>query len=198
MSKWVMQEPILDIYVPRSFQWYKELLNPLSFDPCNCFLKIWKSTWTLIPKVEAPLGVWTFIPSHFPTFLRAWGVISRLPSWLATLQALALVTNPRLRLQQLGCVWLSSLSTLPCSSFYSWTPPQLPNNGFFNGKNLCHFNFKNSFFTFTPIFCQICHIPFEKQGHLIYNSWKWLPPCSTCKMLNFEGYILVTSDHHLV
>ncbi len=28
---------------PRAFQWYKERLNPLSFDPYNCFLKIWES-----------------------------------------------------------------------------------------------------------------------------------------------------------
>jgi hypothetical protein len=26
-------EPILDIYAPRSFQWYKELLQPWNFDP---------------------------------------------------------------------------------------------------------------------------------------------------------------------
>jgi len=28
-------EPISDIYISISFQWYKELLNPLGFDPCN-------------------------------------------------------------------------------------------------------------------------------------------------------------------
>ncbi len=33
-------EPILDIYVPRAFQWYKKLPKPLSFDPCSCPLKI--------------------------------------------------------------------------------------------------------------------------------------------------------------
>ncbi len=45
-------ESILNIYVPRTFQWYKELLNPLSFNPCNCFLKTlrlqlpkWKLLW---------------------------------------------------------------------------------------------------------------------------------------------------------
>jgi len=26
-------EPISDIYVPIAFQWYKELFNPMSFDP---------------------------------------------------------------------------------------------------------------------------------------------------------------------
>ncbi len=34
-------EPILDIYVPRAFQWYKECFNIMSFDSCNCSLKIW-------------------------------------------------------------------------------------------------------------------------------------------------------------
>jgi hypothetical protein len=33
-------EPILDIYVSRAFQWYNELLNPMSFDPYNLSLKI--------------------------------------------------------------------------------------------------------------------------------------------------------------
>jgi hypothetical protein len=33
-------EPILDIYVPRAFHWYKELLQPLNFDPYNRLLKI--------------------------------------------------------------------------------------------------------------------------------------------------------------
>ncbi len=33
-------EPILDIHVPKAFQWYKELFNPMNCDPCNCPLKI--------------------------------------------------------------------------------------------------------------------------------------------------------------
>jgi hypothetical protein len=93
-------KPSLDIYVPRVFQWYKEILNPLSFDPCNCPLKIWKSTGTQIPKVEAPLGVWRFIPSHFLTLLGTCSVTPELPSCPATLQALALVASPRLGLRQ--------------------------------------------------------------------------------------------------
>jgi hypothetical protein len=62
-------ELILDIYILRSFQWYKKLLNPLSFDPCNWSMKIWESTQTPIPQVEALLELWGFIPSHFPTLL---------------------------------------------------------------------------------------------------------------------------------
>jgi hypothetical protein len=92
-------KPILDIYVPRDFQWYKELFNPLNFDFCNRFLKIWESIGSPTPKVEAPLGVWGFIPSHFPTLSGTWGVTHGLPSWPTTLQALALVASPRPRLQ---------------------------------------------------------------------------------------------------
>ncbi len=50
-------EPILDIHISRAFQWYKELFNPMNFDPWNCHLKIWKSIGTLTPKVGVNLGV---------------------------------------------------------------------------------------------------------------------------------------------
>jgi hypothetical protein len=99
LSKWVMWAH-LDIYVPRSFQWYDELLNPMGFDPYNRFLKIWESIDTLSPKMEAHLGVWRFIPSHSPTFPGAWDVTHGLPLWPTPLKALVLVTNPRLRLRQ--------------------------------------------------------------------------------------------------
>jgi hypothetical protein len=65
-------KPILGIYVLRAFQWYKELFNPMSFDPCNRLLKIQESMGTLIPKMRAHLGVWGFIPLHFLAFLGAW------------------------------------------------------------------------------------------------------------------------------
>jgi hypothetical protein len=39
-------KPISDIYVSISFQWYKELVNPLGFDPYNRPLKIQESTKT--------------------------------------------------------------------------------------------------------------------------------------------------------
>jgi len=60
-------EPILNIYISIAFQWYKELFEPLGFDPCNRSLNIQESTRTPTLKVEAPLGVWGFIPSHFPS-----------------------------------------------------------------------------------------------------------------------------------
>ncbi len=64
----------LDIYVSKAFQWYKELFNPMIFDPCNHPLKFRKSIWTPIPKVGVHLGVWGFIPSHSLAFPRAWNV----------------------------------------------------------------------------------------------------------------------------
>jgi hypothetical protein len=88
----------LDIYVPKAFQRYKEFFNPMNFDPCNRPLKIWKSIETPTPKVGIHLGVWGFIPSHFPTFSRAWNVIPELHFWPAPLPTLALVANPRLGL----------------------------------------------------------------------------------------------------
>jgi hypothetical protein len=56
---------ILDIYVSITFQWCKEIFNPLGFDPYNFSLNIRESIGTPTFKVEAPLGVWGFISSHF-------------------------------------------------------------------------------------------------------------------------------------
>ncbi len=44
-------QPTLDIYVPWAFQWYKELPNPMGFDPCNHSLKIGES-------IETPTSKW--------------------------------------------------------------------------------------------------------------------------------------------
>ncbi len=60
-------EPILDICVLIAFQWYKELFNPLGFDPCNRSLKIRESTETPNSQSESSLGSVRFIPSHFPS-----------------------------------------------------------------------------------------------------------------------------------
>jgi hypothetical protein len=53
-------EPLLDISVPRAFQWYKELFNLVGFDPYNRSLKIWESIVTPTPKKGVHLGVWRF------------------------------------------------------------------------------------------------------------------------------------------
>ncbi len=91
---------ISNIYVSKVFQSYKEFFNPMGFNPYNRSLKIWESIGTPTPKVKIHLGVWGFIPSHSPTLPRAWDVTPGLPSWHATLQALALVMSPKLRLWQ--------------------------------------------------------------------------------------------------
>ncbi len=71
-------EPILDIYILKSFQWYKELLNPMSFNLYNRPLKIQKSIGIPTPKVGTQLGVWRFIPSHSLALLGAWNVTPKL------------------------------------------------------------------------------------------------------------------------
>jgi hypothetical protein len=57
-------EPILDMYVLKSFQWYIERQKPLSFNPWNCSLKFQESIGTPSPKVGVALGVWGFTPSY--------------------------------------------------------------------------------------------------------------------------------------
>ncbi len=91
---------ILDIYVSIAFQWYKKIFKPMGFDPYNCPLKIWESIRTPTSKMVVHLGMWGFIPSHSFALTGALNVTPRLPSWPATLQTLALVTSPRLGLQQ--------------------------------------------------------------------------------------------------
>jgi hypothetical protein len=107
-------KPILDMYVSRAFQWYKEHCKPLRFDPSNCFLKFWESTRTPSPEVGVALRVWVFTPSHFFTFSRVCDVTPRLPlgphpcnafaltfklpsSWPTTLQPLCLGHEPKAR-----------------------------------------------------------------------------------------------------
>jgi hypothetical protein len=92
-------EPILEIDVLKDFQWYKECFNPMSFDPCDRFLKIWESIGTPTPNVGVPLGVWGFIPSHSFALSGAWNVTLKILSWFALLQTLALVASPRLGLR---------------------------------------------------------------------------------------------------
>jgi hypothetical protein len=49
-------EPILDIFVSITFQWYKELFNPMGSDPYNRSLKIQESTGTPTPQSGSSLG----------------------------------------------------------------------------------------------------------------------------------------------
>jgi hypothetical protein len=87
-----------------------ELFNPMNFDPWNRPLKIQKSIGSLTPKVRTHLWMCGFIPSHSPILLKAWNVIHGLHSCPTPLQALALVTSPKLRLRQ------SSFSSLKSDS----------------------------------------------------------------------------------
>jgi hypothetical protein len=109
-------EPILNIYVPRAFAWYKELLNPMGFYPCDRSLKVRESIRTPTPKVGMDLGVWGFIPSHSLTLSGAWDVIPALPSWPAHLQALTLITSPRLGLWH---IWLMFVDKVYSNSFFT-------------------------------------------------------------------------------
>jgi hypothetical protein len=65
-------EPMLDIFVSRTFQMYKKLFNPMSFDLSNHSLEIQDSIRTSTPKVGIHLGMCGFIPSHSFTILRMW------------------------------------------------------------------------------------------------------------------------------
>jgi hypothetical protein len=118
-------------YILRNFEWCKELLNLMSFDPWNYSLKIWKSVRTPSPKMGAHLGVWSFILSHFPTFLGAWNVTHGLHSWLAPLQALALVASLMLRLWHL-LLWDQGLFLQPrhvTTTFSQQQPHRRKNSG---------------------------------------------------------------------
>jgi hypothetical protein len=65
-------EPILNTQVLRNFQWYKEALNSMSFDPSNHFLNIQKSNRTPNPKVGVHVRVCELIPSHFFALSKVW------------------------------------------------------------------------------------------------------------------------------
>jgi hypothetical protein len=54
-------EPTLDIYIPRAFQGYNEIFNPMSFDPYNHPLKIRESIETPTPKMGVHLGMRGFL-----------------------------------------------------------------------------------------------------------------------------------------
>jgi hypothetical protein len=91
-------EPILNIYVSIAFQGYKELLEAMSFDPYNCGLKIQESIWDSNSQHGSSLGS---VKVHSLTLFALLGtceVTLGCPYWPTTLQPLALVASPRLRL----------------------------------------------------------------------------------------------------
>jgi hypothetical protein len=93
-------EPILNIYIPRAFQWFKERHKPLSFDPCNRSLKFWESTGTPSPKWELS---WECEGSLPHTFLHSQECVM----WLLgpqTCNPFALVASPKLGLRHLRII----------------------------------------------------------------------------------------------
>jgi hypothetical protein len=105
-------EPIINIYVSIAFQWYKLLLKPLGFDPCNHSLNIWESIGTPPPKVEALLGVWRFIPH---TFLHSWA------SLLArNLASPCLGHEPKARVVTKLLTYFTSLTHLTMFFLHGW------------------------------------------------------------------------------
>jgi hypothetical protein len=84
-------EHILDIYVSITFQWYKDFFESIGFWPLQSFFKHPEVHRNSNSQGGSSLGVWGFISSHFLS-------LSGFLSWPTTLQAPALVTNPRLGL----------------------------------------------------------------------------------------------------
>jgi hypothetical protein len=110
-------ELILDIYVLRAFQWYKERHKPLIFDPSNHSLKFQESIGTPSPKVGVALGVWRFTPSHIPTFLGVCDLTPGLPLGPHPCNPFALVASPKLGLRQ------NETLHNDMSSPYQWITP---------------------------------------------------------------------------
>ncbi len=114
MPKWVMQAHF-NIYVPRAFQQYKELLNLMNFDPCNCSLKIRESIRTPIPQNGSSFES---VRVHSTTL----SYTPRLPFWPAPLQALALVMSPRIGLRQFSIRQTTQVGRwYPFVSMDKWT-----------------------------------------------------------------------------
>jgi hypothetical protein len=70
-------KPILDIYIPRTFQWYKELFNSIIFDPWNCRLKMWEhgdsnsQNWSSLRSVGVHFFTLSYTPRNMKCDLRA-------------------------------------------------------------------------------------------------------------------------------
>ncbi len=79
-------EPILDIYVPRAFQWYKKHHNPLSFHPWNRSLKFWEFIWDSNSHHGSSLGNVRVHSLTLFALLGACDVTPRSPTWPTTLQ----------------------------------------------------------------------------------------------------------------
>jgi hypothetical protein len=65
-------EPIIDMYDSISLEWYKELFEPMGFDPWNHFLKIPKSMGTPTPIFPKWEFTWECEGSFYHTLLHSW------------------------------------------------------------------------------------------------------------------------------
>ncbi len=90
-------KPIIDIYVLRVFQWYKEVLNPMSSNLSNCSLKIQKFQRDSNSQSGSPLrNVWAHF-SHSFAFLGMWMWFPGYTLRPTPFHALALIVSPRIR-----------------------------------------------------------------------------------------------------
>ncbi len=79
----------------------KKLFEPMGFASCNCALKIRESNWDSNSHNGGSLGNVRVHSFTLYALSGACDVTPKLPSWPATLQALALVVSPRLRLRHI-------------------------------------------------------------------------------------------------
>jgi hypothetical protein len=71
-------EPILNIYILKTLQWYNEIFDLMNLGSWKCSLKIWRSIGLSTPKMGTHLKKCGFIVSHLFTFFEAWNVIPKL------------------------------------------------------------------------------------------------------------------------
>jgi hypothetical protein len=100
-------KPILNIQVPRAFQWYKKILNLLGFDPCNRPLKTRKSIGIPTPKVGVHLGMWRFNshPLPYSQLPRSMKCGSRASLFVRTFVSFYFGHEPKARVATSGVVW---------------------------------------------------------------------------------------------
>jgi hypothetical protein len=142
-------KPILNIQVLKKFQWYKEVFNPMSFDPSNHFLKIWDLIGIPTPKMGVHLGLCGFIPSQFFTFSKVW-------MWI-----LGCIICPHLSMPLLSS-WAQGVVT-PWSSLSLLCPNvvQIANMCPWIGLSVAH----DKDFLCCP------HVPYSNSGLMQYYVW---------------------------
>jgi hypothetical protein len=97
----------------------------MGFDPCNCAMKIRESIWDSNSQHGNSLGSVRVHTLTLFTFSGACDVTLGFLSWLSTLEPLALVVSPRLRLRQK--LWSKMPIILDSYNIFD-TPLGLPND----------------------------------------------------------------------